>query len=282
MASRPTSGNQRRLLTELKRLRETTGMSGQGLGDRLGWSQSKVTKIENGRTRPSRADVDAWTNATGADDVVRVELASLAEAVSTEARAWSPRHGTLAARNLEIAQVERETTHLSNFQPAVFPGLLQTADYARRVVTMLDMAGKRDVAAAVAVRMERQTILYDQEKRFEFLLTEGALRWRPGPGALMLAQLDRLLSIMTLPNVMVGVLPYSHEQVALHANGFTIFDVPDDPFVLVETLTQELYLHEGSDLAIYRQIFARMQNASVSGPDAVTIIRKVVADTATD
>ncbi len=280
MTSRAVSGDHRRLITELKQLREAAGLSGQSLGDRLGWSQSKVAKIENGRTKPSLADVDAWADATGAAEGTRVGLAELAESASTETRAWSPRHGTLAARNLEIARVERETTHLRNFQPAVFPGLLQTADYARRVVSLLDIAGTRDVGAAVAVRMERQTVLYDQEKRFDFLLTEGALRWRPGPPALMLAQLDRLLSIMTLPNVSVGVLPYTRQQVALHTNGFTVFDLPDDPFVLVETLTQELYLHEDSDIATYREVFSRMQGAADSAPGAVAVIRQVMADTA--
>lgn len=277
MAS-PASRERRQLVAELKRLREARGLSGQRLGDQLGWSQSKVTKIENGRTRPSVADVEAWTAATGAPAATRAELVALAETTATETRAWAPRHGTLAARNLEIGQAEQETTHLQNFQPAVFPGLLQTADYARRVLALLDMSGERDLAAAVAVRMERQTVVYDQGKRFEFLLTEGALRWRPGPAGLMLAQLDRLLSVATLPNVTVGVLPHRQEQVALHTNGFTIFDVPDDPFVLVETLTQELYLREDRDLMTYRQAFSRMRDTAMVGADAITMIRNVMSE----
>jgi transcriptional regulator with XRE-family HTH domain len=280
VASGPVDGDRRRLASELRRLREAGGLSGQRLGELLGWSQSKVTKIENGRTRPSAADVEVWAAATGASDDARAELAALAEAVATHARSWSSRHGTLASRNLEIAQFEREATSVQTFQPAVFPGLLQTADYARRVVSMLDVAGERDVAAAVAARVERQTVLYDQGRNFEFLLTEGALRWRPGPPELMLAQLDRLLSVMTLPNVAVGVLPQGRRQVVLHTNGFTIFDVLDDPFVLVETLTRELHLREDGDLAAYRAAFARAREAAASGSDAVALIRQVMAEVA--
>jgi len=280
MASTLASRDRRQLLTELKRLREARGLSGQQLGDLLGWSQSKVAKIENGRTRPSVADVEAWARTTGASEATRAELVALAESTSTEARAWASRHGTLAVRNLEIGQAEQETTLLQNFQPAVFPGLLQTADYARRVMSLLDTSGKRDVAAAVAVRIERQTVIYDQDKRLEFLLTEGALRWRPGPAGLMLAQLDRLLSITTLPNVTVGVLPYGREQVALHTNGFTIFEIPDDPFVLVETLTQELYLREDSDLRTYREAFARMRDTALADSEAITMIRRVMSEVA--
>lgn len=282
MESTP-SRNQERLRSELRRLRESKGFSGQRLGDLLQWSQSKVSKIEHGRTRPSVEDVEAWARVCDAPPALATELAVLAESLATETRAWgSSRHGTLATRNRQIAESERNTTHLQNFQPAVISGLLQTADYARRVISMLDVTDTRDVAAAVTVRMERQTILYDQTKRFEFLLTEGTLRWRPGPPSLMLAQLDRLMSISTLPNVVVGVLPFSGEAVALHTNGFTIFDVPDDPFVLVETVTQELFLRKEADLTAYRDAFARMRDAAVTGQDALEVIRQVMRDIAAE
>jgi transcriptional regulator with XRE-family HTH domain len=282
MESEKPSHARQQLLSELKRLREEKGLSGQRLGEVLQWSQSKVSKIENGRTRPSVADIEAWAQACGAGEARTADLVSLAESALTEARTWGPRHGTLAARNREIAQSEQAATHLQNFQPAVFSGLLQTADYARRVIAMLDVAGTRDVAAAVAVRVERQTVLYDPAKRFEFLLTEGALRWRPGPHALMLAQLDRLLSIATLPNVTIGVLPFSREAVALYTNGFTIFDIPDEPYVLVETLTQELRLHEAGDLETYREAFARMRAAAATDADAVEVIQHIRADLAAE
>lgn len=278
MESKPLGGAHRRLISELRTLREGAGHSGVRFGDLLDWSQSKVSKIENGRTRPSIADVEAWTAACDASDDLTQELVMLAEAVSTEVRAWSSRRGTLAARNSEIAQAEAATTHLQNFQPAVVSGLLQTAEYARRVIDMVDVTGEKDVGAAVAVRLERQTVLYDQSKTFEFILTEGALRWRPGPANLILAQLDRLMSIATLPNVTIGVLPFDQEAVALYTNGFTIFDVPDDPFVLVETNTQELYLHEAGELATYRQIFARLHDSAMIDEVAVTAIRRIMTD----
>lgn len=282
MDSKP-SRNQQQLTAALKQLRESKDLSGQRLGELLDWSQSKVSKIENGRTRPSVSDVEQWANACDAPSGAVTELVVLAESVATEARAWnSRRHGTLAARNREIATIEAQSRELWNFQPAVISGLLQTADYARRVISMLDVSGSRDVAAAVAARMDRQTVLYDQSKRFEFLLTEGALRWRPGPAPMMLAQLDRLASIATLPNVLVGVLPFNREAVALHTNGFTIYDVPDDPLVLVETLTQELFLHEDSDLTTYRGAFAVMRDAALVGSDALDVIRRVMADVAPD
>jgi transcriptional regulator with XRE-family HTH domain len=278
MESRRPSSAHRQLLSALKELREGKNLSGQRFGELLEWSQSKVSKIETGRTKPSAADVMAWARATGATDQQTAELVSLADAVLTEARTWSSRHGTLASRNQEIAYIEAETTHLQNFQPAVVPGLLQVAEYARRVITMLDVSGERDVAEAVRVRMGRQTILYDQAKAFEFLLTESALRWRPGPPSLLLPQLDHLLSIATLPNVTIGVLPNTDEAPALYLNGFTIFGIPDDPLVLVETFHLEEKLDDEANLATYRGLFARMWAAAATGDEASALIRRIMAD----
>lgn len=277
MEPQPLSRVHRQLMAELKELRDSTGLSGQRFGDLMGWSQSKVSKIENGRTKPSASDVIAWTQATKASAQLTAELISLADAVNTEAKSWGVRQGTLPARTRKIALAEAEMSHLRNFQPGVISGLLQTADYARRVITLLDVASSRDITAAINARMQRQAVLYDQDKQFDFLLTEAALRWRPGPPALMLAQLDRLLSVATLPNVTMGVLPSDKEAVALHINGFTIFDVPEDPFVHVETLTRESFYHDESEIAVYRETFERLHGAALLGGAAAGFIRHVMS-----
>ncbi len=83
---------------------------------------------------------------------------------------------------------------IRNFQPTVIPGLLQTAEYTRSVLAL----GKTtDRAAALAARLERQQVLHEPGRRFEFVISEQVLRWAPGPLA-QAGQIDRLLSLMTL------------------------------------------------------------------------------------
>jgi transcriptional regulator with XRE-family HTH domain len=273
------------LVSELRRLREAKGLSGQALGDVFDWSQSKVSKIENGRTKPSVEDVTEWARHCGANEKTTSDLATLADAVANEVRPWSARHGSLADRTREVGEIEAATTSLRNFQPAVIPGLLQTADYARRVVTLLDVVGDRDIKETVARRMNRQPVLYDQAKTFEFVLTEGSLRWRPGPKSLMLAQLDKLITIATLPNVSVGVLPFSHEAVGLYTNGFTIFEMPDETQVLVETMTDEQWLKtnaRAAEIPIYAQMHQRLSDAALKDADATQFIRALMTDLGVD
>src|SRR5437764_12356763 len=101
------SPDRRRLSAFLKDLRARARLSGEQLGATLGWSQSKVSKIENGRTKPSSADIEAWAEATGATAAQRAELLELAETVADEVRSWSTAHAAgIAQRQREVADVE--------------------------------------------------------------------------------------------------------------------------------------------------------------------------------
>jgi transcriptional regulator with XRE-family HTH domain len=264
------------LASRLRALRVDAALSGEQLASRLGWSQSKVSKIETGKTRPSNGDVRAWAEATMADAPTLDELLELAERVHTEALSWRVSHsGGLAKRQLEVAEIEARATLVRSFQPAVVPGLLQTAEYARQVLTLADLSGQRDVPAAVAARLERQTALYDEAKQFQFVLTEAALWWRPGPVSLLLAQLDRVLSVMTLSNVDIRIIPLASEARAFYVNGFLLYETPEEPLVIVETYTQELLLTGESDLDAYRSLHLRLRESAVAGGEAQVLIEKI-------
>ena len=169
---------------------------------------------------------------------------------------------------------------IRSFQSNVIPGLLQAADYARRVLTCADISGRRDIAAAVTARLERQAILYREDKNFQFVLTEAALRWAPGPPRLLAAQLDRLQSLSTLPAVDLGVIPLDREASDLYLNGFLLFDTDDEPLVMIETYTRELLSTDTDDVAFYRSLHNRLHEAALHGPDARAFIedlkRKIV------
>jgi Domain of unknown function (DUF5753) len=151
---------------------------------------------------PSLEDVRAWAAACQATSDELQQLALMVRQLATEATTWPILHRLgLAERQREISELESLATTVQIFQPTMVPGLLQVADYARRVTAHGNPSSQTDLAQAVARRLERQTILYDQSKQFEFILTENATRWRPGPPELMRAQLDRLISVSSMPNV---------------------------------------------------------------------------------
>jgi hypothetical protein len=219
----------------------------------LGLTQSKVSRVETGRSLPNLGEVRKWAAATNASNEELRELASLVEQVATTTVSWRILHQLgLAEKQREIAELERQALHIQTFQPTMIPGLLQTADYARRVTELAYQPG--NVAEAVAARVERQTILYDTSKRFDFLLTEGALSWQPGPD--MDAQRDRLQSVATMPNVTLSVTTASYPY--LHP--FVIWQLEDETLVTVETYSAELQVRETEDVERYSEVWRRLSD----------------------
>lgn len=262
------------LATNLKALRQRAGLTGDQLASRLRVSQPKVSRIETGKSVPTLADIAAWTQATDATTEEVTELATLLDQIATEATSWRlvNRMG-LAPRQREIAELERGSHTICVFQPVMVPGLLQIAEYARRVMEMAYVVGP-DIEVAVAARMERQRILYDQSKRFEFIITEGALRWRPGPMEMMRAQFDRLMTIASLSNVSLALVPMGETPIPL-LHPFTLFELDDEALVTAETYSTELQLHDARDIDRYRDVLDQLRGTAA--PDASAMIRALSA-----
>jgi transcriptional regulator with XRE-family HTH domain len=262
------------LAANLKALRLQAGLTGEQLASRLRVSQPKISRIENGKSVPTLADIEAWTRATEATHEEVAELATLLDEIATEARSWRlvNRMG-LAPRQREIAELERASHTICVFQPVMVPGLLQIAEYAHRVFEMTYTAGP-DIRAAVEARMERQRVLYEPDKQFEFIITEGALRWRPGPVEMMRAQLDRLIAIASLSNVALLLVPLGETPIPL-LHPFVLFELEGEALVTAETYSTELQLHDAQDIERYRQVLDRLR--STAAPDAEAMIRAISA-----
>lgn len=272
------SPDRHRLAATLRQIREDTGLSAERFGEPHGWSQGKVSKIENGRTVPSPEDAETWATAAG-QSALAAELAALAESVGTQTRGYGGRRrDTLAARAEEAGVAESMATVVRSFQPAIIPGLLQTADYARCVIGMLDTPAE-DIAPAVNARMQRQDALYRERDRFEFALTEGALRWRPGPPEMMITQYDRLIRVIDM-GVNLRVLPFAVRAPTFYDSPLTIFEIPDDPVVVVEGTPREQYYREERDLETCRTAFALAWDAALTGRDAIRAIEVLQAELA--
>jgi transcriptional regulator with XRE-family HTH domain len=272
--------NRHQLARALKAIRRDADVSGERLAAALGWSQSKVSKIENGRTRPSPEDVQAWLDRFEVSQEHRRQLLHLAEAAQTEATTWRSIHGQgFDRRQRHYADLEAAASRLSIYQPAMVPGLFQTADYARRVLTMLRTLMPTEMATALSARLDRQAILYDETKTIDAVITEAALRWRPGPSSLALAQLDRLTSLMTLPNVHIGVLPTDSESEEIPLNQFVIFHLSDGTdSVLVETYTAEVSIADPEGVATYQEIFKHHQAAALYDDSAIKLVQAIAHD----
>jgi transcriptional regulator with XRE-family HTH domain len=267
------------LAAELRRIRDLAGVSGRDLAQRIGISQSKVSRIESGAVVPSLPEVTAWGKELGVSAETQERLTALIEAAYDEVHPW--RTAVRRRRNLQdtIHDLEATAARVYTFQPALVPGLLQTAEYARRVIAMFRRQyDDAEPAAEVAGRMNRQLALYEAHRHFDFLITETALRWRPGPVPLQLAQLDRIASISTLENVTVGVIPLDVEATALTTHNFVVYEGEEgagDATVTVETIHAEMTVDSAEHVALYRARWSELCRTALFGDDAREFLRGV-------
>jgi transcriptional regulator with XRE-family HTH domain len=269
----------RRLGAALRALRQGTGLSGLAFSRQIGLAQSKVSRVELGQQVPSADDLDRWLEATRAPAYQREELRQLREAAATEAMAWRRHRGRgLAALQEDVAAVEASAGNLHYWHPTLIPGILQTPAYARAVYEAVHGPDQPDLAEAVARRMNRQALLYEDRRRFEFVIGEPALRWWPAPAPVMLGQLDRLATVATLPNVTLGVLPFG-ELPVWHTHHFTLYDDRDGgPLVHVERLEGGSNFRDPEDVARYAEAFKRLLEAAATGDDALALLDQVAEE----
>ncbi|MFD7158264.1 helix-turn-helix domain-containing protein [Kribbella sp. NPDC059898] len=257
-----------RLGAELRRLRALAGVSGRQLAQRTGMSQSRVSRIERGEALASIPELIQWLEQSGATDRLERMVSATEEALN-QTDGWQEFMQEVSFADMQEQVRLREATVRTrlSFLSSLVPGLLQTAEYARLVFIASDLTGEQDYAAAVQRRLDRQQILYDQSHRFEFILTEAAVRWRPGPRELMVAQLDRIASVATLSNVTIGVVPLEVEARAIPWHGFTLNEEVDDgePFVQVETMHAYLTVERPADVDIYRRQYAVLRESALVG-----------------
>lgn len=268
-------------------MRIDAGLSTTQLADRLGWSQSKVSKTELGRSRPPAADVDAWARATDADPAIRAEMVRMAGQAAVQATEWRRELAPGRRRKQEeIHRLEAAASVVRVFSPDVVVGLAQTRPYAEAMFRLGRRLGPADdLDAAVDARLARQALLTDRNRRFELVMGESALRRLLIPPAAMRAQLDRLADLAAQPNVVIGVIPFRADERVHQYHGFAILGDPetdDESVVLVETLTRAITVRAPTEVGEYVEHFTALRAAAVEGEQLLALLKKLVAETTTD
>jgi transcriptional regulator with XRE-family HTH domain len=262
----------RELGGRLRTLRETASLTGTQTAERSGMSQPKISKIENAVLLPSVEDVETLLRVYGARTGDREQLLELARSLHATYESTRTVMRKEAERSQrQIAAIEADTHLMRTFELAWVPPLLQAPEYTRQIFT----TGARidEMAAALAARQERQLALYDEDRRFHFILTENALRVRPGPPAIQRTQLDRITSLSALPNVRVGVIPSVAELTDIPRHGFDIYD---ERLVTVSLETSTVTFTERRQVDRYIELYSGLMKDALWAEEARGYIADIV------
>jgi transcriptional regulator with XRE-family HTH domain len=279
----PAAGNptarRRELGSMLRSLRMGSGLTAEVVAERLGFSRSKVSRLENGRRGASQGDITLFCDLYQVDGEQRARLGELA--AGGKQRVWWQSLG-LPYADYDYIGLEAEAESISDYGLALVPGLLQTPDYARALVQAnAPMLSAHVVEERVRARMARQRLLSsDAAPSFIAVLDESVLHRVVGSPMIMRGQLKRLIEMAELRNVTIRVVPYDAGIVPAGIGKFVILrsSLPEiADVVLIEELTgQHRYIEDPRDVEAYSVTFRTLlELAADPAASAAMIVAKL-------
>ncbi|NKY26905.1 helix-turn-helix domain-containing protein [Nocardia gamkensis] len=255
----------------LRELRRDAGLDGRQLSTAAEWHWSKTSRIENGKQMPSENDLAVWCRVCNTP----LALPDLVAALRNVRAQWAEWRRITATghtrRQQRGREIESETRQLRIYNPTIVPGLLQTKDYARAVLTQCIgfLGTPDDLDTAVAARMARQEILRSGGARIAVLIHEAALHTTLGDDDVMAGQMRHLLdTAFGNPRLSFAVVPPRAPFVYL-SGSFHLFDRRQ---VLIETASAELSITAPSELELYERLWAGLCGHAVHGDAARALI----------
>jgi transcriptional regulator with XRE-family HTH domain len=275
----------RRLLgAQLRRLRERQGITREEAGYAIRASGSKMSRLELGRVGFKERDVtDLLTLYGVTDDTDRDTLLALAQDANSPG--WWHRYGDVLPGWFETyVGLEEAAALIRTYEVQFIPGLLQTEDYARAVISLGNSASPpEEIEQRVSLRITRQKLLtHGDSPRLWAVVDEAALRRPIGGRDVMRGQIERLIEATKMPGVILQVLPFRVGGHTAEAGAFTILRFPESDLpdvVYVEQLTSSLYLDRRDDVDEYMEAMERLCVVSAPPDNTAELLSRILQET---
>ncbi|TQF05906.1 helix-turn-helix domain-containing protein [Kitasatospora acidiphila] len=269
---------------ELRKIRDQLKLTVDEIAARLDWHQSKVSRVETGRSGVRAHEIEKLL------DVYQVTDQETREALAALARDnkrrmwWQPYSDVLSQRYASFISFEAEAASVRSYDSSLVPGLLQTADYARALTRQLQPdTSTEEINALVDVRLARQNATLRREDPLKLwaIVDEAALRRIVGSPTITAKQLHSLVSSSRQPHVTVQVAPFTAGAHPGVHGSFVILEFPvrnDLDVVYTENQTSSLYLERDVDVAAYNEVFDRLRAAALDIEPSRRLITRIAKE----
>ena len=245
----------------------------------IGRDASLLSRWETGDRTPGPIEV---AHILGKLDITGPRYDEIIElALGADESRWLA--NTLPAQRAQLsALVELESTAnvITEVQPLLVPGLLQTSNYTHAMMTA-DRIPEDDVGTRVGVRMGRRDVLIrpDQPARFVGLIGEGGLRQLIGTREIMTQQLAFLLEMANRPNVDILVVPYDSGWHPGLSGAVLLIESETEPAVVhLEVHRTGMFLHTTNDVAIYHEVVEDVRARALTVEDSLAVIALIKSE----
>jgi len=266
---------------QLRRLRDSRGVSREDAGYEIRCSESKISRLELGRVSFKERDVEDLLTLYGVVDAAeRERLLALARRAN-EPGWWQGYSDVVPGWFQTFLDLEEAADFIRAYEVQFVPGLFQTEDYARTVITL----GRRDVPADaverwVGVRMARQRILTRPDPPKLWMVVDEAALLRPiGGRGVMRTQLEHIAEVAARPNVTLQVMPLASGSHPPEGCAFTILRFPDKDLcdvVYLEHLDGALYLDKRDDADRYLRAMTRLGAGSSTRSQTADVLARLI------
>ncbi|MFE4516903.1 helix-turn-helix domain-containing protein [Kitasatospora sp. NPDC056783] len=266
----------RRLGGVLRKLREERKLTAEVVAEATGMSQAKLTRIETAHTAAKVEDVNRLLDFYGCEDEdYRAGLIAITKDGSKRGW-WLSYRDVINSTAADLILLEADAATYRTYEPAFVPGLFQTPEYARIVIGRLRIRSGGSVEDLVQVRMARQSILTRPNPvQVRAVIHEAALLANADRPEIMVPQLERLLTLSSLPSIDIQVMPVGAAVHPGMTGAFAMMGFPqrkDLDVVLVEGLLSSLWVEDPSDVELYRAKFREITAEAMSVDSSLAFI----------
>jgi transcriptional regulator with XRE-family HTH domain len=262
----------RRVRLALRRAREAANLTQGAVAGRMGWSMSKVQRIEAGENAVSGTDLRALLNLYGVTDPEEIELLSEEARISRRQRWWAKPEfrDHLTPAMLQLAQFESEAVAIRTFQPVLVSGPFQTPAYAEFIFGMFaDILTEKERQIRLDARMQRRKQFLEPGDNPEYymILDESVLMREIGGLEVMAEQLESLAQLALRPDIHIRIAPFRVGATMGSGGQITVVDLADDfadAVLYLESFTQDGIEHDSKEVEFHRQMFETVWRQSLN------------------
>ncbi|MGH3567164.1 MAG: helix-turn-helix domain-containing protein [Pseudonocardia sp.] len=279
MRDREPTIRSRELGEGLRKAMERAGLNGKRAAHQLGLSASYVSRLLSGQRHGTAVQVASFLAVCRVTGAERDRLLALCE--EQHVPGWFQQHGSRFPQQL-VTLIDHETkaTTISEFQPTLVSGLLQTGEYTRALLNEAGRVPADEIDDRVAARLARQSLFSrDRPPRFTIYHHESVLRLPVGGPAVMADQLHHLQRMSRRPYLTLRVVPVALGAHAATAGSFILMEFAEfNPVAYLDSETSSLFLETPLEIEAYQGILAALAETALDEGES----RELIATLATE
>ncbi|MCT2594175.1 helix-turn-helix domain-containing protein [Streptomyces sp. N2-109] len=274
------TARRRRLGTELRALRETSGLTPKDAAEALSCDVTKISRMELGRSGVRKLDLETLLKLYAVSDPAKRRALAVLSRESRKRTWWHQYTDILRPGAGDLLDMESEAERILDFESTLVPGLLQTESYTRALIAGGGVVSEpKAIEARVRLRMERKRVFdADAPPQYVAVIDESALHRRIGTPEVMAEQLQYLVEMSRPPHVSVHVVPAEAGAYPGLDGPFCVLSYPHDvglDMVLLDHRFDGLWLEDADQVRRYKLLFEHLRALALSSPQTKALLQRL-------